>query len=146
MPPVDARDSIIGLWMELMRLWKQRMASQVLSKRIHPLHLFAVHIIQEHPGITMKEFADQLKITSPSATALVNRLVRQKWVMRKTDPLNRKLVRLHINAAGKKTLGSHMREHQKSMRRMLSFLSIQDQRAFARILLNLRNALERQKH
>jgi DNA-binding MarR family transcriptional regulator len=138
------QDAIIGLWMELMRLWKQRMAIQLHSKRIHPLHLFAAHIIEAHPNLTMKEFAEHLKITSPSATALVNRLVRLKWVMRKTDPHNRKLVRLHINASGSKTLHAHMSEHAKSMRRMLSWLSAKDQKDFARVLLTLKNALEKE--
>ncbi|MSR86879.1 MarR family transcriptional regulator, partial [Candidatus Peribacteria bacterium] len=60
------------------------------------LHIHSLFLISEQEGLTMKEIAKSLHITSPSATSLVNRLVDMKWVGREHDTENRKLVRLRL--------------------------------------------------
>lgn len=143
-PAAKPQESIISLWMDVGRMLQQHMMSMFKDKAVNPLQLHAVHLIMEHPGMTMKEFAGYLHVTSPSATSLVNRLVKQKLVIRKADPRNRKLVRLHVGAAGSKKVQSHLNEFRKGLGTTLSLLSAEDQRDFARVLGNLRAALNKE--
>jgi DNA-binding MarR family transcriptional regulator len=92
----------------------------------------------------MKELAGHLGITSPSATSLVNRLVKLKWVTRFSDPDNRKLVRLKTAPLGRAMQMKAMEKHVAMMRNILSYLPKSDQSSFARILTNLHAALSKE--
>lgn len=139
--PVDDTDRIISLTHTFHRLLRKHMA--YLNKiAVNPLQLHAMVIVMENDGLTMKEFADHLRITSPSATSFINRLVKLKWISRKADPKNRKLVRLTATALGKKTVEKALAEQRESMRKILSLLSGSDRKEFARILENLCSSLK----
>lgn len=141
MNPSSAPDQIINNWLEITRLLRRQMAGMKKAASVNPMQIHALIIIKEHAGLTMKEFAGFLHVTSPSATSLVNRLVRMKWVKRGTDKQNRKLVRLNLTETGVKCVSSQMKEHMKMMRDLFTLLPAVDQREFARILGKLRTNL-----
>lgn len=111
------------------------------KNKVNHLQVLASFIINEHPRLTMKELADHLGITSPSATSLVDRLVKAGWVVRIADKDNRKLVRLQMAAAGKRAMNDVMKLQAKAMEEVLSYLEKDEQRDFARILHRLHSAL-----
>jgi DNA-binding MarR family transcriptional regulator len=131
---------IVALWMQTARLMQHKFLHAHRGS-FNPMQMFALFIISEHDGLTMKELAAHLHITSPSTTSLVNRLVRTKWVTRKADLSNRKLVRVYLAPVGRKMLSTLMKRQSATMRDILLILNSSDRRDFARILLNLRNGL-----
>lgn len=137
----DTTGDIATLWMKTGKLLRRRILSAVGRPTVNPQQLFAMFLICEHDRMTMKELAVHLGITSPSATSLVNRLVRMKWVVRVTDPLNRKLVRLRMAPAGKTAIQSAMKVQSKAMKDLLSLLSPEDRTDFGRVLTSLHDAL-----
>jgi DNA-binding MarR family transcriptional regulator len=139
----DTTGDIVTLWMQTARLLKNRILDSG-KKLMNPQQMYAVFIIQEHDGLTMKELASHLCITSPSATSLVNTLVRLKWVTRSADPKNRKLVRLKVAQEGRKMVTARIKEQSIAMREVLNLLNKQDQENFARILTNLHKALSQE--
>jgi DNA-binding MarR family transcriptional regulator len=143
MPAVsnDMTGEVVTLWMQTAKMLSKRILCQSDKKSVNPQQMYAMYIIGEHTGITMKELATQLGITSPSATSLVNRLVRMKWVSRSTDPHNRRLVRLQMASDGKKIMRLAMKEREKAMHDTLFLLTVEDRNDFARILRNLHSAL-----
>jgi len=137
---------IVKLWFETGKLIRRKIFLTDKNDTVNPQQLFAVLIVKEHDGLTMKELAQHLGITSSSATSLVNRLVRMKWLVRKADPKNRKLVRLKVAPAGGIMLAAKIREKSKSMQRLLMLLEQEDINDFYRILKNLHSALSNEHH
>ncbi len=133
--------TIVALWMQTARLMRERMLQGETARKTNPLQLFALYIIADKKGITMKEFAEQLCITSPSATALADRLVKIKWIDRSSDPKNRRMVRLLAAPKGKKILAAAMRQQENAMKNILLLLPAKDRRDFARILHRLHTVL-----
>ncbi len=131
----DPIDRIIESTFEFGRIMRHRMMSceQRGAGVINFLQMHALMIVSEQKGITMKELAKSLHVSSPSATSLVNRLVRLRWVGRLRDPDNRKLVRLRILPAGSSMLRSKFRERQKVVRELFRLLSRDEQNALATI-------------
>lgn len=140
-PVQKPTDKIITQWMEITRLMRQQMSNKKKESTMNPVQMHAMLIIREHDGLTMKEFAEFLHVTSPSATSFVNRLVRMKWVKRIADKTNRKLVRLKLSDEGMNCVTTNMKEHSRMMRDLFSLLTLADQKEFARILGNLRVTL-----
>lgn len=139
-PSTVSAGQLVTLWMQTGKLLGKRFL-QSGKQSMNPQQMHALFIISAHDRLTMKELSEHLGITSPSATALVNRLVRMKWVTRITDPSNRRLVRLKIDTAGKAAMDKGMNERSKAMHDVLSLLSPEDRSDFARILSNLHSIL-----
>ncbi len=137
----DATGEVVTLWMQTAKILGKRIFLKADKNIVNPQQMHALFIVSEHNGITMKELATFLGITSPSTTSLVNRLVRMKWVTRKMDPENRRLVRITMAAAGVKIMNSSMQLRSEAMREVLALLTPEDRKDFARVLRNLYKAL-----
>ena len=132
--------------MELHRFIRQQMHSLPKeSSGRNLLQLHALSFIREHEGMTMKELASALRITPPSATAFVGRLVRHRCVERFADPKNRRVVRLRITTTGTRLLAAAMRGRRKILRDVVQLLSPRDQREFTRIIGTLVESLRSRK-
>ena len=142
MPTVkDPTGEIVALWMQTAKVLGKRIFLQTGKSTVNHQQMHAMFVVGEHDGITMKELAQHLGITSPSATSLVNRLVRMKWVTRVTDPANRRLVRLTMAPSGKLVMQSAMKARAKAMHEVLSLLTSDDRKDFYRVMQHLHRAL-----
>ncbi len=132
-------DRLIDRTFNLMRIMRRRMvqSSQAKDPVKNWLQVHALAMIDERPGITMKELADLLMVTAPTATTFIGRLVRLKCVRRVADPKNRKLVRLRITPNGKHLLQQNMTRKMAVLRSIVSRLPLKDQRELARIYQHL---------
>lgn len=122
----DTIDTLIGSTLEIGRAMRHRVFCNT-KDGLHPGQLHAMFVISEHPGMTMKELASALHITSPSATSLVNRVVQLGLVQRKHDTKNRKLVRLRLSKKGAGLLHRKHEERNKSLRELFGMLSVSEQ-------------------
>ena len=76
------------------------------------LHIGTLRYIAEKKKPLMHEVAQFLRVSPPSATSIVNTLVKQGEVRRVEDKNDRRTVRLEITARGQKTLDdSAWRKH-----------------------------------
>lgn len=71
----------------------------------------------------MKDLADYLMITPPSATSIINTLVDSEVVKRIPDPEDRRIVRIVITKKGEEQLKHHSGEMVKRMKKNLRNLS-----------------------
>lgn len=102
-------------------------AGQVLRERAREesnltncsfLHMHTLHYIQENGESNMKEIANFLHIAPPSATSVVNSLVKNGLIIRVGDEVDRRSVKLKITKEGQKLL-------QNSFKRMMSLVESQ---------------------
>ena len=140
-------DELLALTLDITRQLRRTMRTLCgEEKEVNMLQLHAVALIKEHDGMTMKEFAQYLKITSPSATSFINRLVSVGWVKRVPDSTNRKLVRLRLSPQGQRMFAIKLQERRGVLKQMLATLSQQDQRDLVRILRKLSHSLNSSSH
>lgn len=139
--------SIMSLTLQISREMRRHFMSMAKrQKGLNMLQLHAIALISEHEGVTMKDFADMLCITAPSATSFVDRLVRDKLITRKTDPKNRRVVRLRVTDSGKRLMKQATDKRAEVLTSIINLLPASDQRTFVRILGNLSRALENHSH
>ncbi len=122
----NAIDSLIGSTMEIARAMRHRVFCNT-KDGLHPGQLHAMFVVGEHPGMTMKELAGMLHITSPSATSLINRIVQLGLVQRRHDARNRKLVRLKLSRKGSELLKSNHEERNKTLRILFGIITPEEQ-------------------
>ncbi len=83
------------------------------KQNVSMLHGQILRFVVEKKSVTMKDLAQHLSITPPSATSITESLVKKGWLERETDKVDRRVVRIHVTTAGR----AMMRKVRKSIER-----------------------------
>src|SRR4051812_45551873 len=92
------QEDIMTLMYQVMRQMRKRMDTSE-AEHVNPYKLHALFAMSHGP-ITMSELAEEMSISLPSATSLVNRLVDHGWVKRDQDDKDRRVIRLDLTDSG----------------------------------------------
>jgi DNA-binding MarR family transcriptional regulator len=93
-------------------------------------------------GLTMSELSRRLMVSNANVTGLAERLVREKLVVRIVAPRDRRILRLRLTAAGKRTLDSMALEHRRWIEEMFSGLSPEETAQLHRLIGRLKDSIQ----
>lgn len=124
-------DTVLQRMFEMGRIMKQ---SALGSGGSMPLHYIETLRFVKDANPTMRDVADYLHVTAPSATSLIETLAKAGFVKRAEDKGDRRVVRITLSQKGKTKLGAAATLRAKALRSIIEKLSLEDQRDLARIL------------
>jgi DNA-binding MarR family transcriptional regulator len=104
------------------------------GRRLDPyawLRIETMVYIRDNAGAPMKDIAAYLSITAPSATSLVNALVKGGFVERRTDPRDKRALRVYLTKKGQKKLQEAMKHGMQVLGELFAPLSAKDLKAFS---------------
>lgn len=113
-------DNLSSLILEVGRKIKEKHREENVKSPISHLCLGALKFIADTGKPTMKDLADNFGITPPSATAMIEPLVANRFLVRDNDAHDRRIVRLSITDKGKKVLEKNIQIARAGMRDILS--------------------------
>ena len=102
----------------------------------------ALHIIRRGKRVTMSELADEMHVSNPTATHLVEKLVETGWLERESDADDRRSVFLKISAEANQRLDNLMKHKIKKIEDTLSCLDNNDRIELNRILEKIHKQME----
>lgn len=131
----DQISQIIDLIFTIRRLMHDKATDK--KKCIVPfLHLITLrYVFEEKPS--MKETADFLSITPPSATSLIDTLIKQELVERQEDEGDRRSVKISITKKGEEYFKRGKEAMAVRMRSGLEKLNNEERKDLAKILNKL---------
>lgn len=124
-----------------MRKQMGSLSDDKLHDKVSVYQLHAMFHIAKHVS-TMSELAEEMNTSLPSATSLVDRLVKSGWVERQPDPNDRRIIRLAITDAGRKVCMAMKAERMRAYKFLLDAMSEEDLASLHRIFSNLHASLE----
>ncbi len=80
------------------------MAREMRPLDITPEQFAILSLLQERGGLQQREIAELLLKDRPNITRILERMQNKKLIKRETDPKDRRAVRVHLTANGKKLL------------------------------------------
>jgi DNA-binding MarR family transcriptional regulator len=83
---------------------------------------------------TMKNIADYLKITPPSATEIIAELEKKGLIKRHGDKKDRRIVFITLTDVSRKLYSSLLKQKKLIFRKMISRLTEKDKKEFVRII------------
>ena len=101
----------------------------------------ALGMLMKSGSLTMSEIGRMLYISKPYMTVLADTLVENKWVERKNDPNDRRVVKLEITTHGKKHLQQAFEIYRADIKVMISGLESPDLQRLSVALEELRQIL-----
>jgi DNA-binding MarR family transcriptional regulator len=130
-------EQLISMIFTISRLIRGRIENQEKTGHFSHFQLQILRYITKKGNPSMKEIADYLHVTSPSATSLVNNLMKTKLIERVYDKDDRRFVRLSITLKGRKTLDFGFKMITKQMQETLSKLNEKERDDLTKILKKL---------
>ena len=101
------------------------------------LHVKTLSFIKEHKEPTMRDVASELRVSSPAATAIIDRLVETEDLERITDSADRRIVRLKVSKRGLSILEHGLAAIHANIQEKMSVLSSVEQKQLMLILRKL---------
>jgi len=101
------------------------------------LQLEILSYVKENKEPLMKEVAGFFSITPPSATSLINRLVKLGILKRCFDKNDRRIIRLSLTSKGQKVLSKEFKKVSAQMRKTLMKLSSKERNNLVEIFQKL---------
>ncbi|MFZ4235469.1 MarR family winged helix-turn-helix transcriptional regulator [Streptomyces murinus] len=98
--PAELTDALVGI----QRLIRRRLRGGLTGPRLRGAEVELLRLVESRPGIGVSEAARELHLASNSVSTLVNQLVRDEYLVRETDPADRRAARLRLTGAAEKRL------------------------------------------
>jgi len=103
------------------------------------LEIKTLTIVHEQKNPSMKDISDELGISSPATTAVIDKLIENKDVVRSLDADDRRIIRISLTAQGKKAFERNRNIIYNAINDKASVLSENERTELARILQKLQD-------
>lgn len=100
------------------------------------LQVQALKTIQENSPITASELASKLQMSPSAITQMTDRLIKTKFIARKTDKNDRRLILLSLTNEGEEHLNSILKKMEQKANQILAPISTQDLQKIVNIFEN----------
>ncbi|MCC5477560.1 MarR family winged helix-turn-helix transcriptional regulator [Streptomyces barringtoniae] len=132
--PEELADTLV----RIQRLIRRRLRDGLSEPRLRGAEVELLRLVGSRPGIGISDAARALHLAGNSVSTLVNQLVRAGYLLRETDPADRRAARLQLTAAAGKRLGDWKRRRAELVGRHVSRLDDTDREALRAALPALR--------
>ena len=114
----------------------RRLLSTCLPDSCSFMQLKTLEFVQDKGEPSMGDVAEEMKMSSPAVTMIINHLVESGELARVADPGDRRVVRLAITPAGKKSVERGMKLIREALKKRLECLTEADRAQMSSIMHN----------
>ncbi|MFI6808893.1 MarR family winged helix-turn-helix transcriptional regulator [Streptomyces luteogriseus] len=123
--PEELADALVGV----QRLIRRRLRGQMPDPRLRGAEVELLRLVVARPGIGISDAAKDLGLAANSVSTLVNQLATAGYLVRETDPADRRAARLLPTPAAGTRLREWRRRRAELVRHQVSRLDEPDLRA-----------------
>ncbi|MDN0201155.1 MarR family winged helix-turn-helix transcriptional regulator [Streptomyces sp. S.PNR 29] len=123
--PEELADALVGL----QRLIRRRLRRELPDPPLRGAEVELLRLVMERPGIGISDAAKELYLAGNSVSTLVNQLVRAGYLVRETDPADRRAARLRPTPAAETRLREWRGRRADLVRRQVARLDDADREA-----------------
>ena len=132
--PEELADALVGI----QRLIRRRLRRGRSLPRLRGAEVELLRLVESRPGIGISDAAKELYLAGNSVSTLVNQLVRDGYLLRETDPADRRAARLLLTDSAAQRLADWRRRRSELVAGQVSRLDEADQEALRAALPALR--------
>ncbi|MER5753422.1 MarR family transcriptional regulator [Streptomyces sp. NPDC002088] len=123
--PRELADALVGA----QRLIRRRLRAGLTVPRLRGAEAELLRLVETRPGIGVSDAAKELYLAGNSVSTLVNQLVRDGYLIRETDPADRRAARLLLTEAAEARLRAWQERRADLVGRHVSRLDETDREA-----------------
>ncbi|AZP15601.1 MarR family winged helix-turn-helix transcriptional regulator [Streptomyces aquilus] len=132
--PEELADALVGV----QRLIRRRLRRETPAPQLRGAEVELLRLVVARPGIRISDAAKDLYLAGNSVSTLVNQLARQGYLVRETDPADRRAARLLPTPAAEARLAAWRRRRADLVRQQVAKLDEADRQALVAAVPALR--------
>lgn len=142
MPINDFADQINEVAPVIMRdLAKRQVCGELFKGKVTLPQLLVLDFLDAKGASKMKDLALFMNVSTAAVTGIVERLVRDNYVLRSYDPKDRRIVRVGLTNKGSELFKKINRGRRQIIVEIFSKISEADRQNYLRILLEIKEIL-----
>ena len=110
---------------------------------ITPPQFMVLRHLMDNENCTMSEISDAMDVTLGNMTGMVDRLIRDKYVERNSDPRDRRIVRVNITRKAVEKVKKILDHKIRAMKQMFGILSAKEMQDLFKILEKIASGIKK---
>ena len=137
-------DKVNELMPIIMREYVKIQGREFYKLKITMPQFFVMDILNHNGETKMTDLAGFVNVTTAAMTGIVDRLVRDGYLIRVNDPDDRRIIMVKLTSKGSSVVRSVIEKRKELTMKMFGAISQEDRIAYLNILTSIKVALERQ--
>jgi len=129
----------------LLKEFVRRQADELSKGKITLPQFLILQFLQRDGESKMTSLAQFMHVTTANMTGIVDRLVRDRYVIRIYDPKDRRIIKIKLTAGGNELVKKINEERRKMVIRIFGKISERDRQDYLRILAHIREVLTKEE-
>ncbi len=137
-------DKVNELMPVIMREYVKIQGREFYKLKITMPQFFVMDILNHNGETKMTDLAGSVNVTTAAMTGIVDRLVRDGYLIRVSDPEDRRIIKVKLTSKGSSVVRNIIEKRKELTMKMFGAISQEDRIAYLNILTSIKEALERQ--
>ncbi len=135
-------DRVSELMPFIMKEFMKSQATEFYKLKMTMPQFFVLEFLNRLGECKMSDMARHLNVTTAAMTGVVQRLVRDGYVLRSSDPKDRRIVRIKPTAKGSKMVRGMIQKRKEISVRIFGMISQEEREQYLNILTHLKEHLK----
>ncbi|TBR15005.1 MarR family transcriptional regulator [bacterium] len=142
----DFADKLNEIMPVIIREFARRHVDDALYKgKVTLQQFFALDYLNRENEIKMTDLARFMNVTTAATTGIADRLVKSGYILRLSDPSDRRIIKIKITPKGSELVNKVHRQRRKTVMDIFSKISESDRQDYLRILAKVKEELHKEK-
>jgi DNA-binding MarR family transcriptional regulator len=123
---------------EIVREFTKDYGKEIYKLKMTPPQFITLDLLNKHGESKMTDLAHYINVTTAAMTGVVDRLVRDGYVSRNSDPEDRRIIKVALTAKGNRVVKDIVERRKAMTMKMFSLISQEEREKYLDILLHLK--------
>lgn len=110
-----------------------------IDMKLSKTELFAMFIVDRYGEVIMSKISDEINVSMSTATGIIDRLVKKKYLKRERSELDRRIVLIKLTEKGQQTIEDLKDTMSKYLNRIYDVLTDEEIRVLGSIFIKVIN-------
>jgi len=138
-------DKISEIMPVIIKEFSRRHVNELYKGQITFPQFLVLDFLNFNGKLKMKDLAHFMNVTTADMTGIVERLVRDRYVVRTYDPKDRRIIKIELTRKGSELVKKVNQERRKMLIKIFGKVSEADRRDYLRILTHIRDILIKER-
>lgn len=112
-----------------------------IDMKLSKTELFAMFIVDRYGEVIMSKISDEINVSMSTATGIIDRLVKKKYLKRERSELDRRIVLIMLTEKGQKTIADLKDTMGNYLNRIYETLTDEEIRVLGNVFIKVLNTL-----
>jgi DNA-binding MarR family transcriptional regulator len=137
-------DELNKIMPTIIKEFARRHANELYKGKITLPQFFILNYLHENGESKMTDLAHFVKVTSAAMTGVIDRLVKYKYVLRVSDPKDRRIIKIKLTVKGEEFIKKINQQRRSMVINIFGKISVAERDEYLKILTRIRDILTKE--